>query len=216
VDSATFARLIGWECQSYARKTIILGIRSGLESPAESSSLKEVHRGFWRSAGWFGNVTRSGALTRHCRRASRYADTRIGRDERGYRLGWRAEKMENFARGGTTRTEVLPRLCASNCEVNECSFLDRSRETPRSDLFGGHVPSRAIRSLPFPFRRLHPLAMKRSPVQAGCSVACRSWDSCPTCHCSRSGLQPPFPAWPICCLRLSALECLTSLADDMT
>jgi hypothetical protein len=33
---------------------------------------------------------------------------------------------------------------------------------------------------------------------------------------SRSGLQLPFPAWPICCLRLSTLECLTSLADCVT
>src|SRR5499425_3466315 len=33
---------------------------------------------------------------------------------------------------------------------------------------------------------------------------------------NRSGLRSPFPAWPILFLRLSALECLTSLADDMT
>src|SRR5215467_10897130 len=32
----------------------------------------------------------------------------------------------------------------------------------------------------------------------------------------RSGLRSPFPAWPILFLRLSALECLLSLADDMT
>jgi hypothetical protein len=33
---------------------------------------------------------------------------------------------------------------------------------------------------------------------------------------SRSGLRPPFPARPILFLHLSALECLTSLTDDMT
>ena len=32
---------------------------------------------------------------------------------------------------------------------------------------------------------------------------------------NRSGLRPSFPAWPIRLLRLSALECLTSLADGM-
>jgi hypothetical protein len=30
----------------------------------------------------------------------------------------------------------------------------------------------------------------------------------------RSGLRPPFPVWPIRSLRLSALQCLTSLTDD--
>jgi hypothetical protein len=34
----------------------------------------------------------------------------------------------------------------------------------------------------------------RSPVSTGCSTACRSRDSCPTCLSSRSGLQPSFPA----------------------
>jgi len=51
---------------------------------------------------------------------------------------------------------------------------------------------------------LHPSAPMRSPVSTGCSAACRSRDSCPTCLSSRSGLQPSFPVRPICCLRLSA------------
>src|ERR1035437_6455962 len=33
---------------------------------------------------------------------------------------------------------------------------------------------------------------------------------------SRSGLQPPFPAWPIHCSAFRHSECLTSLADVMT
>jgi hypothetical protein len=33
---------------------------------------------------------------------------------------------------------------------------------------------------------------------------------------SRSDLQPPFPAWPICCSAFRLVECLTSLADVMT
>src|ERR1022692_3429803 len=33
---------------------------------------------------------------------------------------------------------------------------------------------------------------------------------------SRSGLQPPFPAWPIRCSAFRHAECLTSLADVMT
>src|SRR5436309_16018420 len=33
---------------------------------------------------------------------------------------------------------------------------------------------------------------------------------------SRSGLRPPFPAWPIHCSAFRHLECLTSLADVMT
>src|SRR6266480_688477 len=43
----------------------------------------------------------------------------------------------------------------------------------------------------------------RSPVPTGDSAACRLRDACPTCLSSRSGLQPPFPARPICCLHLS-------------
>src|SRR5262249_13167741 len=33
---------------------------------------------------------------------------------------------------------------------------------------------------------------------------------------SRSGLRPPFPAWPIHCSAFRISECLTSLADVMT
>src|SRR6266849_315030 len=33
---------------------------------------------------------------------------------------------------------------------------------------------------------------------------------------SRSGLRPPFPAWPIHCSAFRHSECLTSLADVMT
>src|SRR6266700_4374847 len=77
-------------------------------------------------------------------------------------------------------------------------------------------PPRAIRCLPVLPAGLHPSASMRSPVSTGCSAACRLRDSCPTCLSSRSGLQPSFPAQPICCLHLSATECLTSLADDMT
>ena len=33
---------------------------------------------------------------------------------------------------------------------------------------------------------------------------------------SRSGLRPPFPAWPIHCSAFRLSECLTSLADVMT
>ena len=33
---------------------------------------------------------------------------------------------------------------------------------------------------------------------------------------SRSGLRPPFPAWPIHCSAFRLSECLTSLADCMT
>src|SRR5438876_3925008 len=33
---------------------------------------------------------------------------------------------------------------------------------------------------------------------------------------SRSGLQPPFPAWPIHCSAFRHSECLTNLADVMT
>src|SRR5580658_10221779 len=33
---------------------------------------------------------------------------------------------------------------------------------------------------------------------------------------SRSGLRPPFPAWPIRCSAFRLSECLTSLADAMT
>src|SRR3981081_986016 len=43
----------------------------------------------------------------------------------------------------------------------------------------------------------------RSPVSTGSSAVCRLRDACPTCLSSRSGLQPPFPARPICCLHLS-------------
>src|SRR4029077_6901811 len=42
----------------------------------------------------------------------------------------------------------------------------------------------------------------RSPVSTGGSAVCRLRDACPTCLSSRSGLQPPFPARPICCLHL--------------
>src|ERR1700730_13800054 len=79
-----------------------------------------------------------------------------------------------------------------------------------------HSSPRAIRCLPLPPAGLHSSAPMRSPVSTGCSAACRFRDSCPTCLSSRSGLQPSFPAQPICCLHLSATECLTSLADDMT
>src|SRR6185312_6142820 len=79
-----------------------------------------------------------------------------------------------------------------------------------------HSPPRAIRCLPAPPAGLHPSAPMRSPVSTGYSAACRFRDSCPTCLSSRSGLQPSFPVRPICCLHLSATECLTSLADDMT
>src|SRR6267142_6081525 len=82
--------------------------------------------------------------------------------------------------------------------------------------FRAHSSPGAIQSLPFPLRGLHPLASKRSSVQSECSAAYRFRDSCPTRLSSRSGLQPSFPARPICCLHLSATECLTSLADDMT
>src|ERR1035441_7546515 len=37
--------------------------------------------------------------------------------------------------------------------------------------FRGHSPSRAIRSLPFPLRELHPLAWQRSSVRSECSAA---------------------------------------------
>src|SRR5438552_2006751 len=47
--------------------------------------------------------------------------------------------------------------------------------------FRGHASPRAIRSLPFSLRGLHPLAETRSPVLLGRSAACRSRDSCPTC-----------------------------------
>src|ERR1700719_2686516 len=80
----------------------------------------------------------------------------------------------------------------------------------------GHSPPRAIRCLPVSPAGLHPSAPMRSPVSTGYSAACRSRDSCPTCLSSRLGLQPSFPVRPICCLRLSATECLTSLVDDMT
>src|SRR6266481_2109705 len=86
-----------------------------------------------------------------------------------------------------------------------CLLFVRAQRSPR-----------AIRCLPLPPAGLHPSAPMRSPVSTGCSAACRSRDSCPTCLSSRSGLQPSFPAQPICCLHLSATECLTSLADDMT
>jgi hypothetical protein len=47
--------------------------------------------------------------------------------------------------------------------------------------FRGHASPRAIRSLPFSLRGLHPLAETRSPVLLGRSAACRSRDSYPTC-----------------------------------
>jgi len=53
----------------------------------------------------------------------------------------------------------------------------------------GHSPPRAIRCLPLPPAGLHPSAPMRSPGSTGCSAACRSRDSCPTCLSSRSGLQ---------------------------
>src|ERR1700688_4575794 len=53
----------------------------------------------------------------------------------------------------------------------------------------GHSPPRAIRCLPATPAGLHPSAPMRSPVSTGCSAACRSRDSCPTCLSSRSGLQ---------------------------
>jgi cardiolipin synthase len=46
--------------------------------------------------------------------------------------------------------------------------------------------------------REHFGAPMRSPVSTGCSAACRLRGSCPTCLSSRSGLQPPVPARPIC------------------
>jgi hypothetical protein len=45
VDSATFARLGGWQCQSYGRISIIPGILSGLE-PSRVFAFREVHTGF--------------------------------------------------------------------------------------------------------------------------------------------------------------------------
>src|SRR5712692_6784731 len=52
--------------------------------------------------------------------------------------------------------------------------------------FGVHASPRAIQSLPFPLRGLHPLTWMRSPVPSGCSAACRSRGSCPT-HLSSVG-----------------------------
>src|SRR5271166_3198155 len=47
--------------------------------------------------------------------------------------------------------------------------------------FRGHASPRAIRSLPFSLRRLHPLAKTRSPVLPGCSsAACRSFSFRPS------------------------------------
>ena len=54
---------------------------------------------------------------------------------------------------------------------------------------GVHAPPRAIRCLPVPPAGLHSSAPMRSPVSTGCSAACRSRDSCPTCLSSPSGLH---------------------------
>src|SRR5260370_34700534 len=79
-----------------------------------------------------------------------------------------------------------------------------------------HSSPMRIRCLPLPPAGLHPSAPRRSPVSTGCSAACRSRDSCPTCLSSRSGLQPSFPAHPIFCLHLSPTDGLTSLSDALT
>jgi hypothetical protein len=57
------------------------------------------------------------------------------------------------------------------------------------------------------------MAWARSPALTGYSVAGRFRDPCPTCLSPRSGLQPLVSgsAYPL--LRLSALECLSSLTD---
>src|SRR5271155_6123944 len=79
-----------------------------------------------------------------------------------------------------------------------------------------HSPPSAIRCLPVPPAGLHPSAPMRSPVSTGCSAACRSRDSCPTCLSSRSGLQPPVPGSAYLLTPPFGTECLISLADGMT
>src|SRR4029077_5428937 len=107
-------------------------------------------------------------------------------------------------------TFVAPHL--PQCFLQVCSFTYFLHDSTRVGWAFGLTPHRERFDV-FP-AGLHPSASMRSPVSTGCSAACRSRDSCPTCLSSRSGLQPPFPARPICCLRLSAWS--ASLASPTT
>jgi hypothetical protein len=96
-----------------------------------------------------------------------------------------------FTRRGASSASLAPIIPSS---VDSC-WLD----------FRGHSSSRAIQSLPFPPRGLHPLTLKRSSVLSEVLLAAplvRAFS-----HHSRFGLS-------VDCA-LSASECLASLADDM-
>src|SRR4051812_15580238 len=113
-------------------------------------------------------------------------------------------------------TPALPLLAVA---MLPSDFLAHRLPPPAESCWPGfrdHASPDTIRSLPSPLSGLHPWAQKRSPVRAGYSAACRFRDACSTRLSSRSGLQSPFPVRPIRWLRLSAPECLTSLADITT